>query len=208
MTRVLPATALVLLAGTGALAIAAGDAAKIKAGQFTVGGFNHAEGYAKCGKGKRALGGGVVQSSAADVLQVHASGPLDATGVTLNTDTGDPAKQWYAAVVNGSNSERTFRVFAICSADSKATIRSSLFIADEQTTGEGYASCGRRKRALGGGVVPIGSADNLAVRASGPLDASGVTLNTDTGDTATQWYAAVFNSSGFQRVLRVFAICE
>ncbi len=297
--RALSGTVLVLLVGMGALAIAAGDAAKIKAGEFTVGAFSGAEGYAKCGKGKRALGGGVVQSGAPASV-VYASGPLDASGVTLNTETGDAARQWYAAMVNETTSERTFRVYAICSADSKATIkatqfavddygdaegyarcgkgkralgggvaqsgppsvwvrasgpldasgdalntetgdaakqwyaavrngsglpqvvrvfaicsadsnatiRSALVIADHHEIGEGYASCGGRKRALGGGVVPIGSASNVHVRASGPLDASGVTLNTDTGDTATQWYAAVFNHSGFQRVFGVYAICE
>jgi hypothetical protein len=72
------------------------------------------EAFAKCGTGKRALGGGVVQSGSADGLFVNVSGPLDATGFTSETATGDVAKQWYAAVYNFSVATVNFKVFAIC----------------------------------------------------------------------------------------------
>ena len=48
-----------------------------------------------------ALGGGVAQSGDAPLLFVRASGPLDSTGTTANTVSGDVAKHWYAAVYNG-----------------------------------------------------------------------------------------------------------
>jgi len=70
-----------------------------------------------CPGNKRALGGGVVQSGPANKhLDVRASGPLDATGVTIETNDGDIAKQWYAAVYNEfhESGTRTFKVFAIC----------------------------------------------------------------------------------------------
>ena len=73
------------------------------------------EAFAVCGVGKRALGGGVVQSGTAAGLFVRASGPLDGTGVTLNTGDGDVARQWYAAIaVDAGLPPRDFKVFAIC----------------------------------------------------------------------------------------------
>ena len=71
--------------------------------------------YAQCPSGKRALGGGVVQSDTApDRLSVQASGPLDASGVLSQTKDGDVAKQWYAAVYNGRRTMQDFKVLAIC----------------------------------------------------------------------------------------------
>jgi hypothetical protein len=88
--------------------------ATIEATQFTVAAGQTGEAFAKCPGTKRAVGGGVLQSGSAYNLFVNASGPLDATGVTLNTNDGDKAKQWYAAVHNVSGADRTFRVFGIC----------------------------------------------------------------------------------------------
>jgi len=71
--------------------------------------------FAKCPAGKRATGGGVVERGAPNGLRVNASGPLDASGVTLDTVDGDAAKQWYAAVFNISGQDdRLFKAFAIC----------------------------------------------------------------------------------------------
>ena len=87
-----------------------------------------------------------------------------------------------------------------------AKIEATRFTVDHDQTGEANAKCGRGKRALGGGVVPIGSAE---IRARGPLDASGLTANTNDGDTAKQWHAAVANSTaGDDKALRVLAICS
>jgi hypothetical protein len=182
--------------------------ATIEATQFTVGGDDTAEAFAKCPSGKRALGGGVVQSGSALGPFVRASGPLDNTGVTANTITGDKAKMWYAAVLNGGDTERTLRVFAICSGTSTATIKATPFDVQSGKDGEAFAKCATTKRALGGGVVQSGSASDLLVKASGPLDSTGVTLNTIDGDKAKQWYAAVRNQGTTERTLRVFAICE
>jgi hypothetical protein len=41
----------------------------------------------------------VAQSGSAGPLYVQASGPLGASGVTLNTKDGDVAKQWYSTFV-------------------------------------------------------------------------------------------------------------
>jgi hypothetical protein len=170
--------------------------------------------YAVCPPNKRALGGGVVQSGPPERLFVHASGPLDSTGETAQTVSGDIAKQWYAAVGNVSGQLRDFKVFAICSAKSKATIEATLFQVGAATesaqtnTKEAYAKCPGKERALGGGVVQSGDAKGLKVSASGPLDETNVTANTQSGDIAKQWYAAVANVEAQPRDLKVFAICQ
>jgi hypothetical protein len=182
--------------------------ATIESTQFTVQAGQIGEAPAVCPGTKRALGGGVVQSGPATSLRVLASGPLDGTGVTLNTNDGDKAKQWYAAVLNGSREQRTFRVFAICSGTSKATIEATPLTIQSNQTGEAFAVCPGTKRAVGGGVVQSGTPDGLNVGASGPLDGTGFTSQTVTGDVARQWYAAVLNSTGVKRNFKVFAICS
>ncbi len=166
------------------------------------------EGYAVCPKGKRAVGGGVVQSGSAGVddLSLNASGPLDNTRVTLNTNDGDKAKMWYGAVTNYDSTQRTWKVFAICSGTSNATIEAAPLTVQSNQTGDASAVCPAGRRALGGGVVQSGSATGINVSMSGPLDNTGVTSNTTTGDIAKRWYAAV-HASGGERELKVFAIC-
>ncbi|HEX5849407.1 MAG TPA: hypothetical protein VFY59_09420 [Rubrobacter sp.] len=166
------------------------------------------EEFAVCPGNRRVLGGGVVQSGSPDDIVTMASGPLDGTGFTSQTVTGDVAKQWYAAVEVISGEQRTLKVFAICSGDSSARIKASAFSVESDQTGEAFARCGSSKRALGGGVVQSGTPDDLLTRASGPLDGTGVTLETRDGDVAKQWYAAQRNNSGPLRQFKVFAICE
>jgi hypothetical protein len=183
--------------------------AKIVAKSFQVAASQTGEAYAKCPGNKRALGGGVVESGPPDNLFVHASGPLNAGGTTAGTKTGDVAKQWYAAVRNNSGGPVDFKVFAICSAKTKATIVAKSFqVGGNKQTGEAYAKCPGNKRALGGGVVESGPPDNLWVDASGPLNAGGTTAGTKTGDVAKQWYAAVNNDTNVTVDFKVFAICR
>ena len=188
----------------------AASKARIEATKFTLDNGESGDEFAKCPAGKRALGGGVVQSGSSAGLFVRASGPLDASGDALDTKDGDKATQWYAAVVNFSGADdRVFKVFAICAADTKARIEATKLTVDDAQTDQEYVKCGQGKRALGGGIVQSGTADNFSVQTSGPLDASGETLNTIDGDRAKQWYAGVENNSGDDdRVFKVFAICE
>ena len=89
------------------------------------------------------------------------------------------------------------------------TIEATTFTVGGTQTGEGFRVCPGAKRAVGGGVVQSGMAANLYLMASAPLDATGVTLNTDDRDVAKQWYAAVSNyQSGVLHAFKVFAICE
>lgn len=183
--------------------------ATIEANPFSVASTQSGEGYAVCPGQKRALGGGVVQQSGTpDNLNVKASGPLDRTGFTSETNDGDKAKQWYAAMYNGSNEQRTFKVLAICSGTSNATIEATEFTVGPNAIGAEHAFCPATTRALGGGVVQSGSFESLWTHASGPLDSTGFTSETRDGDVARQWYAAEKHNAGdVSRTLRVFAIC-
>ncbi len=195
-----------------AVAATATDAT-IEATPFTVQSVSVEEGqigeaFAVCPGTKRALGGGVVHSGLFGST-VIASGPLDSTGVTLETRDGDKAKQWYAAVYNNTGGTRTYKVFAICSGTSDATIEATQFTVGSRQTGEAFAVCPGTKRAVGGGVIQSGLAeDSIWVDASGPLDSTGVTSQTITGDIAKQWYAAVDNNGAERRTFKVFAICS
>jgi nitrate/TMAO reductase-like tetraheme cytochrome c subunit len=182
--------------------------ATIVATSFSVADNQTGEGFAVCPGNKRALGGGVVQSGDPMHLGMRASGPLNSSGVTAKTVSGSIPKQWYAAVSNGSGKARDFKVFAICSARSKATIEATSFSVANDQIGEEFAKCPGNKRALGGGVVQSGPAQGVGVRASGPLNSSGVTAQTQSGDIPKQWYAAVYNNSGKAQDFKVFAVCE
>ena len=174
----------------------------------SIGNSGH-EAFAICPSGKRALGGGIVQSGPPGNASMQASGPLDSSGTTLETNDGDTADRWYAAVGLYHRTEER-RVFAICTSGPPATIEQTTFTVAGNGVGspDKFAKCPGSKRALGGGVVQSGTPDLLRVRASGPLDATGVTATTDDGDKATQWYASVLNSATTTRTFRVFAICE
>jgi hypothetical protein len=205
-----------LLAAVASATLEAGEAwaatptrATIEATQFTVQSGGTGEAFARCPTGKRVVGGGVVQSGEASGIRLLASGPLDATGVTLETNDGDVAKQWYAAVRSFSQQPRTFKVFALCSGTSQATIEATpLTLRDVGQTGEAFAGCPAGKRALGGGVVQSGEASGFDLGASGPLDATGSTAGTVTGDVAKQWYGVVNSSSQQPRTFKVFALCS
>ena len=90
------------------------DGATIEATALPVAPGKIGEASAVCPSNKRALGGGVVQSGPVRDSRVRASGPLNASGNTAQTQSGDLAKQWYAAVLNFSTGPRDFKVFAIC----------------------------------------------------------------------------------------------
>jgi hypothetical protein len=181
--------------------------ARIEATLFSVGARSTGDASARCPAGKRALGGGVVQYSWPD-NRVLASGPLDASGAVAKTRDGDVAKRWYARVHNFPAHRVRFKVFALCSADSRATIEATRSSAKGGGTGHAFAKCPATKRALGGGILEPGRLGFLRVRASGPLDATGVPANAEDGDVAKQWYAALENKNPERIRLKVFAICE
>ena len=197
-------------------AICSGDStARLALESFRTDSNEPGHAIAKCPSGKRALGGGVISPRAPQSPDDHAviaSGPLAATGGFSAIDDGDKATRWYGAAFNnnaGVNHSR-FRVYAICASDSNATAQRSRFGVDSPGTDWANSECPGDRRAVGGGVIPSsGAARRFYVRASGPLDSTSETENTQDGDAATQWYAAVVNNGGGQpRNFEVLALCE
>jgi hypothetical protein len=191
------------------MAVCSADStARLKVSDFEVRSGETGEAFAACEPGKRVLGGGVMQLVDADAALVAASGPLDETGTTLETNNGDIPRQWYAAVTNKTALSLPFRVFAICASDTRARIEAEQLNVDPIENAEALVSCKPGQRALGGGVVQSGPASALSVRASGPLDASGITMETRTGDVARHWYSVMENRHyEDDRTVRLFAIC-
>jgi hypothetical protein len=181
--------------------------ARIETTPFSLGGRSTGDASAKCAAGKRVVGGGVVQFGWPD-NRVLASAPLDASGAMANTRDGDVAKRWYAAIRNLPAHRVRFKVFALCSADSRARIDATRSTVKAGGKGHASAKCPSTKRALGGGIIESGRLGFLRVLASGPLDATGLPANTRDGDVAKQWYGAVENRNPERVRLKVLAICE
>jgi hypothetical protein len=192
-------------AGVKVLAIcSAASDATIQATSFSVGARRTGHAIAACPAGKRALGGGLVQEGWPDD-RVLASGPRDASGKLASTGDGGVAKQWYAAVHNLPAHRVGFKVFALCSADSHATIEATGLSVPGGRTGHGSAGCPAGKRLLGGGLIQAGPPEFLRELASGPLDASG---GAQDGDIAKRWHAVVENRNPGSVSFKVLAICE
>ena len=169
---------------------------------------------AMCPAGRRVTGGGVGTTAANVGSVVQVSGPLDNTGMTQNTIDGDSAHYWYAHIRNGSDVARTYKVFALCSATSDATIEETTF----WVAGSGYPSngtagaravrCPTGRYAVGGGIGTTATYVDSWTQVSGPLDETGSTYNTATGDRASYWYSSIFNRGATGRYYKAFALCS
>ena len=187
-----------------------GDDATVAAKEFSVVLYSIGDAVATCSAGERVLGGGIGQTGPTSPIfgRVQESGPVDETGATVRTDSGDVPRSWYASVYNYA-SQRNYRVFAICSASSDATVVAKVFTVPHEKAGDAVASCPSGRRVLGGGVGQSGPTSPAFgwIQQSGPLSDAGSTAGADSGDVARSWYASVYNS-GSQRNYRVFAICS
>jgi Ca2+-binding RTX toxin-like protein len=166
-----------------------------------------AAGAATCPSGTRAVGGGVGATGAIvrTTFNVSLSGPADNTGDTARTESGDVARSWVVAV-----DDRTpYRVFALCSAGSDATLETKLFLSDVTAETGATVQCPAGKRVLGGGIGATTPGLSWTER-SGPLDETGEAAKTESGDVARSWSASVAQVSSIgdpPRVFRVSAIC-
>jgi hypothetical protein len=166
-----------------------------------------------CDRGERAVGGGVLPVNApVHNFFVKASGPLNASGDRLNLDDGDRPVKWFAEITNQSaqgTGQALVAVWVVCLPNSNAKIEASQFQADPGEDGEAKASCGRRRTALGGGVMPVDNPRTANVEASGPLAASPFVEDVRDGSKPKAWYGAAENFAGDPgRIFKVIAVCE
>ncbi len=160
----------------------------------------------RCGRGELALGGGVVARGGNTNFELHASGPLDSSKHPEGTRTGDRPLQWFVEWQNLAG-PTTFQTSVVCVKRSRVRVK----VADltlNGTTDDLSVACDSGKRIVGGGMVPLDLVEPSVMHASGPLDASGTTLETDDGDVARQWYAFIGSDVVGEQRYRVFGICE
>jgi hypothetical protein len=215
MRRSTQALAASALAAACALAADAGAAhaaapvvdAVVEETTFNFPGTGSGSGLATCPTGRRVVGGGLNTTAGAAGSVVLASGPVDETGETGNTRDGDVARGWHASVVHNDGAARTYKVFALCSANSDATVEESRIELAPGASGAARATCPPGRRALGGGIGTAAATLGAYVRVSGPLDETGSVQNTSDGDIARHWYASVSNFTPAQSY-RVFALCS
>jgi hypothetical protein len=197
--------------GVGTVVAAPGGDATIVAQQFDVGPHATAAKDVPCPTGRRAVSGGVrfVGIAFGTDQTLVTSGPLDETGLNDNTATGDVARGWHVAVHNNTDAAKSERAFAICSATSDATVQAQSVTVNPQTSVNGRAPCPSGQRAVGGGVGETGdTTSELMVQVSGPLDETGMVANISGGGIPRLWDATVFNPTGLQESVKIFALCS
>ena len=185
-----------------------GQDARISASSFQVVFANEGDGTAQCPQGQVAVGGGFLSTATPPGSIINLSGPVDETGLTSRTKSGDMARGWYASAYSRSPEDNIDKVFAVCSPSTSARIRIGTFKVPFGKTARGSVSCPRGQRALGGGLgIGDGPAYALYEASSGPLDENGKVATTETGDVARGWYAAAYNGTPTTRTFKVLAIC-
>jgi hypothetical protein len=208
-----------VLAGLGAIALgpgaassaaSAGDDARLIVNSQPLAANSTLVGWDDCNAGERAVGGGVGLSIAGSNY-VIGSGPL--AGTIAGTQDDSIPTRWLASARNNTAGQITAKVYAICSASSDATVQvEGIFLppAAEPSYGEGAVACPPGQRALSGGVVATTLGTQYErVDASGPLDETGLTANTTTGDVARYWFAEVRNfDTTAGRAFEVYAVCS
>jgi len=166
-----------------------------------------------CPAGKRAVAGGEWQRGyhVPTFGYPQQSGPVGESGTFAGTRPGDVARGWSFSVFNNSGAgTREYEFFALCSANSDATIAANPFTVEPRTVNSASIDCPAGKRAVGGGVGQDGATTPLFgwIQGSGPVDATGTTANTESGDVAEGWFASVFNFGASTRDFHVYAICS
>ena len=171
--------------------------ATIQSSLVSVGGGTDGNTSVDCPAGTRALDGGVglVKGSDFGVALHQRPRPVDETGKPTDTNDGEVARSWFVSVHNLTSAALDFKVFAICSATSDATIAATTFSLDATRLVEARATCPTGKRALGGG---LGEVSRLTppygfLLQSGPVDETGSTVSTDSGDVARGWAVSAIN---------------
>jgi hypothetical protein len=89
-----------------------------------------------------------------------------------------------------------------------ATIRIAAFTVQEGTAGGGQAICPPGSRVVGGGVTRAAGPPLSDIRASGPLDETGLPSDLTNGDVGQSWDASVYNFGSGPITFVATAICS
>jgi hypothetical protein len=185
--------------------------ATVQTDSFTVPGSTSAQtvegGTVGCPPGQRATGGGFGSTETPLPLVVGGfmSQPLDATGVPDNTTTGDAAAGWAAEVRSESSTDTHFKVIAICSPSSTATVSENEFTTGDYRPARSV-TCPAGTRATGLGFGSVGGLYGQLF-ALAPSDAAGA-ATLSVGDVPRGTSARVDSIPFGSRTYRTYAMCE
>jgi Ca2+-binding RTX toxin-like protein len=210
-----------ICAGAPAVQAAPGGDAFVEETTVSVPGMESASAAAACPDGSRVVGGGVDAIAGFLSLDrfpdyvVQMSGPVDDTGSWANTEDGDVARQWLAYWRNSSAQTLDFKVFALCSRSSDATIETTRRDDVASRTAAPVATtCPSGSRVVGGGLgttgpMPTGSQGNTYVlQMSGPVDETATFISTEDGDVAPSWWTYALNQWLDPVAYKAFALCS
>jgi hypothetical protein len=148
-----------------------------------------------------ALGGG---------MQAWEGDPGLANNSLGNFTLGYKAADWRVYANAGPSDAALFWTYAICSADTDATVEPHPLVAYPLGPNEEHGaavSCPSGTRVVGGGVDSSGLG-SIDIEVSGPLDSTGLTQNTEDGDVAAYWYSYVRNPTASTVDAYFFAMCS
>jgi hypothetical protein len=163
----------------------------------------------ECPSGQRAIGGGVTYGvpTVPGGARIDASGPLDETGTTGTTVTGDVARYWYAEASNFDPAPggQNYFIYAVCSPTSQATLKTIVHGTNDNI--DKSVVCPAGSRATGGGAVPVLDIVTL-LSDSSPADASGLPFSLFTGDVPRGWYAFADNEDITNAPISHSVVCD
>ncbi len=167
-------------------------------------GAKQGSGTMPCPTGQRAVGGGILGAG-----RLEASGPVDETFQSSNTVTGDIPRGWFVSMVTDSTIPPTYRMYALCSPTSTATVA-----IDTETLQPGEVDnigvvCPSTQRMVSGGV--IGTIPRGEIVSSGAAQDNGLVYASQDKNNAPTiglgWRTQVFNI-GPEAEFKVAAVCE
>ncbi len=203
--------------GTAVSQAAPGSDTTIATTLLTVAANASGAAIATCPSGARAVGGGIntlgPATSVGREYQVELSGPLDETGIVSNTQNGDIARSWLVKIYNFFPTPNDFRVYALCSPTSDATVAVNSFRLESARRAATIVTCPTGQRALSGGVNTLGPVRgptiSYHIELSGPLDETGFIASTVDGDIARAWYTAIASGGGTPASdYQAYALCS
>ena len=146
----------------------------------------------------RATGGGVLPVGSSAGAVVRTTQPLDAGGVPASTAAGAASRGWFASVGSPGAGPLTYRVVALCSATSDATIITAILPGIVGENSRAGRACDDDSRTTGGGLGATSPA-SVTLRYAGP---AGIDATDQFSDF---WEVEV--TSATEQILTDYVVC-